>query len=63
VGGVTGDQLSHLARPGFISSMDLGLITGAAVAAAAGLLALAALPSRLSRPPAGAHPANGADNP
>jgi EmrB/QacA subfamily drug resistance transporter len=62
-GGVIGAQLSHLARSAFISGMDLGLITGAAVAAAAALLALAALPSRLPRPPAGAHPANGAEDP
>ena len=52
VGGVTGQLLSHLARSAFISGMDLGLLTGAAVAAAAGLLALAALPSRLTRQPA-----------
>jgi EmrB/QacA subfamily drug resistance transporter len=63
VGGVTGDLLSHLARSAFISGMDLGLITGAAVAATAGLLALAALPSRLSRPPADADPARGAEDP
>ena len=52
MGGVTGQLLSHLARSAFISGMDLGLLTGAAVAAAAGLLALAALPSRLTRQPA-----------
>ena len=63
VGGVTGDLLSHLARSAFISGMDLGLITGAAVAATAGLLALAALPSRLPSHPADADPARGAEDP
>jgi len=46
VGGVPGAALAHLARGAFISGMDLGLATGAIVAAAGGLLALVALPSR-----------------
>jgi EmrB/QacA subfamily drug resistance transporter len=50
VGGVVGDQLSHLARWAFVSGMDLGLAIGAGVAAAATLLALAVLPSRPSAP-------------
>jgi EmrB/QacA subfamily drug resistance transporter len=49
VGGATGVLLSHLARAAFISGMDLGLVTGAAVAAAAAVLALAVLPARRSQ--------------
>jgi EmrB/QacA subfamily drug resistance transporter len=52
VGGLAGAQLSHLARVAFISGMDIGLITGAGVAAAAALLALAVLPSQPSAPSA-----------
>jgi EmrB/QacA subfamily drug resistance transporter len=45
-GGVLGAGLAHLARSAFISGMDLGLATGASVAAAGCLIALIALPSR-----------------
>jgi EmrB/QacA subfamily drug resistance transporter len=51
IGGAAGDLLAHLAKSAFISGMDLGLITGAVVAAIAGLLALAALPPRRERRP------------
>ena len=61
MGGVTGGLLSHLARSAFISGIDPGLITSAAVSATAGLLALGALPSRPCSPPADAHPARGAE--
>jgi anaerobic C4-dicarboxylate transporter len=47
-----GIQLSHLARWAFMSGMDLGLLIGACVAAAAAVLALAVLPSRPSAPAA-----------
>ena len=63
VGGATGILLSHLARAAFISGMDLGLVTGAAVAAAAAVLALAVLPARLPSHPADADPARGAEDP
>jgi EmrB/QacA subfamily drug resistance transporter len=46
VGGVLGAALGHLARSAFASGMDLGLTTGACVAAAGCLIALVALPSR-----------------
>jgi EmrB/QacA subfamily drug resistance transporter len=46
VGGILGAELGHLARSSFVSGMDLGLATGACVAAAGCVLALAALPSR-----------------
>ncbi len=46
VGGVTGQLLSHLARSAFISGMDLGLLTAAAVVLAGCVLTLAALPTR-----------------
>ena len=46
VGGVLGAALAHLARSAFVSGMDLGLATGAFVAAAGCLIALLALPSR-----------------
>ena len=46
VGGVLGAELGHLARASFVSGMDLGLATGACVAAAGCLIALIALPSR-----------------
>jgi len=49
VGGPLGAALAHLARSAFISGMDLGLATGA-IAAAGGLLALAALPAPPARP-------------
>ena len=46
VGGVLGAELGHLARAAFVSGMDLGLATGACVAAAGCIIALLALPSR-----------------
>jgi EmrB/QacA subfamily drug resistance transporter len=46
VGGTLGTELGHLARTAFVSGMDLGLETGAAVAVACMIIALAALPSR-----------------
>jgi hypothetical protein len=49
VGGVLGAQLGLLARSAFASGMDLGLATGAAVAAAGCLIALIALPSKDGR--------------
>jgi EmrB/QacA subfamily drug resistance transporter len=49
VGGPLRAALAHVARSAFISGMDLGLRTGAAVGAAGGLLALAVLPSRPRR--------------
>ena len=45
-GGVAGQLLAHLARTGFVSGMDLGLLTGAVVALAGALLTLAWLPAR-----------------
>jgi EmrB/QacA subfamily drug resistance transporter len=59
VGGAAGELLWHAARSAFMSGMDLGLVTGAAVAAAASLLALAALPSRPRASAGGADPAGG----
>jgi EmrB/QacA subfamily drug resistance transporter len=50
VGGTVGVLLTQFARPAFISGMDLGLLVGAAVALAAALVALLALPSRASTP-------------
>jgi len=58
VGGILGAELAHLARSAFVSGMDLGLATGACVAAAGCLIALLALPSRTAteaRPEAGDH--------
>ncbi len=46
LGGTTGAALAALARASFISGMDLGLLTGAAVALAAAVLALITLPGR-----------------
>jgi len=46
VGGFLGAELGQLARSAFISGMDLGLATGACVAAAGCLIALTVLPSR-----------------
>jgi len=46
VGGILGVALAHLARSAFASGMDLGLTTGAYVAAVGCLVALLALPSR-----------------
>jgi EmrB/QacA subfamily drug resistance transporter len=46
LGGAAGASLARLARSAFISGMDLGLLTGAAVALAGCTLALAFLPSR-----------------
>ena len=53
VGGVLGAELGHLARSAFVSGMDLGLVTGACVAAAGCLIALLALPSRTADHPEG----------
>jgi hypothetical protein len=44
--GTTGPPLIHLAKTAFISGMDLGLLTGAAVAVAGCLVALIFLPVR-----------------
>ena len=55
LGGVLGAELWHPARASFVSGMDLGLATGACVAAAGCLIALLALPSRT--------PAAGDDDP
>jgi len=49
IGGVLGAALAHLARAAFLSGMDLALVTGASVALAGCVLALAALPSRPRR--------------
>jgi EmrB/QacA subfamily drug resistance transporter len=46
IGGTVGVLLTQFARPAFISGMDLGLLVGAAVALAAAVVALLALPSR-----------------
>jgi EmrB/QacA subfamily drug resistance transporter len=46
IGGLLGAELGQLARSAFISGMDLGLATGACVAAAGAVIALIALPSR-----------------
>jgi EmrB/QacA subfamily drug resistance transporter len=43
-GGVLGAALEHAARTAFVSGMDLGLATGAAVAVAGAVVALAVLP-------------------
>jgi EmrB/QacA subfamily drug resistance transporter len=51
VGGVAGAGLASAARLAFMSGMDLGMRTGAAIAAAGGLIALVALPSRPPAPP------------
>jgi len=45
-GGATGPPLVHLAKTAFISGMDLGLLTGAAVAVGGCLVALVFLPAR-----------------
>ena len=46
VGGPAGRLLAHAAQVSFISGMDLGLLTGAAVGLAGCLIALVAMPSR-----------------
>jgi EmrB/QacA subfamily drug resistance transporter len=46
VGGALGAQLAQVAKSAFVSGMDLGLTTGAAVALAGGILALLWLPGR-----------------
>ena len=46
VGGLLGAELGQLARSAFVSGMDLGLATGACVAAVGCLIALIVLPSR-----------------
>ncbi len=46
VGGIEGAALAQAARSAFISGMDLGLATAAAVAVAGGVVALATLPGR-----------------
>ncbi len=51
-GGAAGALLTQLARGAFISGMDLGLITGSAVAIAGCLLVLAWLPARPGAAPA-----------
>ncbi len=43
-GGIAGEMLAGWARTAFLSGMDLALLTGALVALAAALLAVAALP-------------------
>ena len=57
MGGPAGRLLAHAAQVSFISGMDLGLLTGAAVGLAGCLVALAAMPSRpegsAGRPPSG----------
>ena len=62
VGGVLGAVLAHLARTAFVSGMDLGPGHRRGRRRGRALLALAALPSRLPRPPAGADPAPGAED-
>jgi hypothetical protein len=44
VGGALGAGLEHAARAAFVSGMDLGLLTGAAVAVVGALVALTLLP-------------------
>ncbi len=46
VGGVLGVLLAQLARQAFVSGMDLGMATGAAIAVAGALVALIWLPAR-----------------
>ena len=58
VGGASGMLLAHAAKAAFLSGMDLGLLTGAAVGLAGGLVALAALPGR-PRPGTGNPPSRG----
>ena len=45
-GGATGELLAHAARSAFLSGMDLGLLTGAAVGLAGAVIALVTVPSR-----------------
>jgi hypothetical protein len=47
--GTTGPPTIHLAKTAFTSGMDLGLVTGAAVAIAGCLIALTCLPARPGR--------------
>ena len=49
VGGVEGTALVQAARSAFVSGMDLGLATAAAVAVAGGVVALVSLPGRRAR--------------
>ncbi|HTX84923.1 MAG TPA: MFS transporter [Streptosporangiaceae bacterium] len=56
VGGGLGADLAQAARSAFISGMDLGLATGAGVALAGGILALAWLPGRARAADRGASP-------
>ena len=51
VPGKTGMALAEAARRGFVSGMDLGLIVATIVVAVAGVVVLAALPSRASQDP------------
>jgi hypothetical protein len=44
---MVGAMLAGFARAAFVSGMDLALLTGALVAAAAALLAVVALPGRI----------------
>jgi hypothetical protein len=48
-GGQLGTELAHVAKAAFVSGMDLGLITAAAVALGGCLIALAVLPARHAR--------------
>jgi EmrB/QacA subfamily drug resistance transporter len=47
--GTTGAPLIHLAKTAFVSGMDLGLLTGAAVAVAGCLVTLICMPARSGR--------------
>ena len=49
VGGIEGAALAQAARSAFVSGMDLGLATAAAVAVAGGVVALVSLPGRRAR--------------
>jgi EmrB/QacA subfamily drug resistance transporter len=49
--GKTGMALAEAARRGFVSGMDLGLVVATVVVAVAGVVVLAALPSRASQEP------------
>jgi EmrB/QacA subfamily drug resistance transporter len=55
IGGFLGAELAQLARSAFISGMNLGLATGACVAAAGCVIALIAFPSRARNQQEGGH--------
>jgi EmrB/QacA subfamily drug resistance transporter len=57
VGGQLGAELTHVAKAAFVSGMDLGLLTGAAVTLAGCLIALAVLPGRVRPSRGGRRPA------